>query len=180
MILALLAFLPKLIVELKERRGVAGLISIIAIVLVFGIAATAFLAITSQQTSLANSITATSNVQNDRISEKLVISQIGCQWNNPPNGLADVTVRINNNWSGSSLLDSILFTNSQNVTDAKYIPDLDKKILSLQQSPPSPAITIQDVKINRTSTEFADRVLLITELGNKFVGAHTFNNPPNC
>lgn len=172
--LALIVFSGPLKVGLTKRSGVAGLISVIAIVLVFGLAATAFLTITSQQTSLANTFSKTSNIQNSRISEKLDVEVVGCQWVDPNKELAEVKVNATNNWSESSFVDAILFTNSTYVFDSQYIPDVDKKIPSLQSDK---QITV-NAKINQTNN-FADRVQVVTELGNKFVDAHTFNDI-NC
>jgi len=168
--LALIAFLPKIKVELKERRGVAGLISVIAIVLVFGIAVTASLHLNSQQASLISSTSRTIDVQGKKATEQLQFKITSCVIKDSK---YEITAKANSTWSESSILDSAIFVDDaeNKVTDSVYIPSDYKTIPSM--------IVNDEVKVNATSAvTAADKVIFVTELGKKFATLSGF--PLTC
>ncbi|MGH9876336.1 MAG: hypothetical protein ACRD5H_01750, partial [Nitrososphaerales archaeon] len=119
--MALLTLSPKLMVALKQRRGVAGLISVIAIVLVFGLAATAFFQLNSHQTSLITSTSRTIDVQGKKAAEQLQFKISDCVLLSD-NMTRTITVMANNTWSERSALDSTIFIKPDgNVTDSVYV-----------------------------------------------------------
>lgn len=159
--MALIAFLPKIKVELKERRGVAGLISVIAIVLVFGIAATASLQLNSQQASLISNTSRTIDVQGKKATENLELTITGCTASSA--GKRTITVQVKNKWSESSVLDSVIFTNGGSVTDSVYIPINDKKITSVETK--SITLQVKDTVTHSHTPRF------VTELGKTHLGS---------
>lgn len=172
MILGLIASEKIVIVELRKRSGVAGLISAIAIVLVFGLAAAASLQLNAQQTSLVSNTSKTIDLQSKRAKEQLNFRIDPACW--IKNDAYEVTVKVNSTWSDTSYLDSIIFVdvdNDQSITDAVYVPDNYKRIV--------PLTVDGEVKVNATSSViFSDRAIVVTKLGQKFATKDGF--PLEC
>lgn len=115
-----------------KRRGVAGLISIIAILMVFGFAMTAFLQIESKQVALVAALSDKIEIQSMSSAEKLDIRFEECQQITPQQ--FSVSFFVNNTWNGNSQLDSVIFLEKQNgiiknMTAAAYLTDLTNKTI---------------------------------------------------
>lgn len=160
-----------LMLEMRSRQGVAGLVSVLAIVMVFGIAATALLQITSQQASFAGSSSKITSIQRERLVENLQVNVVNCTGYIPSKGLANVTLSVENMGNLESVLDSSIFYNSSSniVTDSKYLNETFKEIQPLESEN-----IIITARINITSTDFANRVLLSSQLANRFIDAFDF------
>jgi hypothetical protein len=174
MILGLIASKKIVIMELRKKSGVAGLISAIAIVLVFGLAAAASLQLNAQQTSLVSNTSKTIDLQGKSAKEQLNFRIDPECWIKNDDAY-EVTVKVNSTWSDTSYLDSIIFVdevnNDQSVTDAVYVPDNYKRIL--------PLTVDGEVKVNATSSVISsDRAIIVTKLGQKFVTKDGF--PLEC
>lgn len=163
-------------VALKQRRGVAGLISVIAIVLVFGLAATAFSQLNSQQASLIGSTARTIDVQGKKAAEQLQFMIFNCTLSSIDNKTRTITVHVNNTWSENSVLDSALFIEPDgNVTDSVYATDPNKKIPSMRNNV-SIEINTVDTQVGSTtnSVRNATQAVFVTELGKRFLILHDF------
>lgn len=159
--MALIAFLLKVMVKLKYRRGVAGLISVIAIVIVFGLAAAASLQLNSQQASLISNTSRTIDVQGKKAVENLDFTITDCTASS--GGKRIITVQVENEWSESSVIDSVIFTNNSGVTDSVYISSDDRTITSTGTK----SITFE---VNDTVTH-NDTPRFVTELGKTHLGS---------
>ena len=173
--MALLTLLPKLIVALNERRGVAGLISVIAIVLVFGLAATAFFQLNSQQVSLIGSTSRTIDVQGKKATEQLNFKISNCILLSD-NKTRTITILANNTWSERSVLDSAIFVKPDgNVTNSVYVTHANKTVPSMTNNV-SIKVNTTDTKIGSTtiSVKNATKAVFVTDLGKKFLLLHDF------
>jgi hypothetical protein len=162
-------------VALKQRRGVAGLISVIAIVLVFGLAATTFFQLNSHQVSLISSTSRTIDLQGKKSSEQLQFKISDCILL-PDNKTRTITVLTNNTWSESSLLDSVLFIKPDgNVTNSVYVTHPNKTIPPMTNNA-SIEIDTMDTQSGSTtiSVRNATQAVFVTELGKKFSVSHDF------
>jgi len=162
-------------VALKERRGVAGLISVIAIVLVFGLAATAFFQLNSQQTSLISNTSRTIDVQGKKAAEQLQFKISNCVLLSD-NKTRTITVKANSTWSESSVLDSAFFVKPDgNVTNSVYVTHANKTLSSMANNV-SIKVNTTDTKIDSTtvSVKNATKAVFVTELGKKFSLLHDF------
>lgn len=103
-----------------ERRGVGGLVSLIALVIVFGIASLAFLDINSNQTNLVNTSIKLNKKMTDRNNESLNFTTVH------PNATSyQITVR--NLWSETTKLTSyVVIDNANKVTAFGYQNDVVK------------------------------------------------------
>lgn len=173
--MALLTLLPKQIVALKERRGVAGLISVIAIVLVFGLAATAFFQLNSHQASLISSTSRTIDVQGKKAAEQLQFKIFNCVLQ-PDGKTRTIIVKVNSTWSERSVLDSAIFIKPDgDVTNSVYVIHANKTIHSMANDV-SIKVNATDTKIDSTtiSVKNATQAIFVTELGKKFSLLHDF------
>jgi len=164
-------------VALKERRGVAGLISVIAIVLVFGLAATAFLQLNSQQASLIGSTSRTIDVQGKKASEQLSFKITSCILLSD-NKTRIVTILANNTWSERSVVDSAIFIKPDgNVTNSVYVTHANKTISSMVNNV-SIKVNTTDTKIGSATVSIknATQAMFVTELGKKFSLLHDFKS----
>lgn len=174
--MALLALSRRSRVALKQRRGVAGLISVIAIVLVFGLAATAFSQLNSQQASLISSTSRTIDVQGKKAAEQLQFTIFNCTLSSIDNKTRTVTVLANNTWSENSVLDSAFFVkNDGNITHSVYVTDPNKKISSMRNNV-SIEIETVDMQVGSAtnSVRNATQAVFVTELGKRFLILHDF------
>ena len=136
---------------MKNRRGVAGLISLIGLVIVFGIGSTAYLELTSSQTKLVETSIKANQKITDRNHEYLNFTDIS----NDASGY-DVTVK--NLSSETIILDSFLIVNGKSL-EAKNFLDVsiaadDEEILRLERSGPIPA---------------TDRITIVSDTGKKCI-----------
>lgn len=162
-------------VALKERRGVAGLISVIAIVLVFGLATTAFFQLNSQQASLISSTSRTIDVQGKKAAEQLQFKISNCALLSD-NKTRTIIIKANNTWSEHSVLDSAIFVKPDgSVTNSVYVTH-DNKTISSMANNVSIKVNTTDTKIGSTtvSVKNATQAVFVTELGNKFSLLHDF------
>lgn len=160
--MALLALSTRSMMGLKKRHGVAGLISIIAIVTVFGLAAAASLQLNSQQTSLITSTSNMLDLQGKKGRELLIFQFISCD---PITH--SITFSAESRWSERSRLDSAIFI------DLDPEPDIvtNSVYASHTISPMQPSsFTVQAT----IGVQNADLVWLVTELGNKFSVLQSF------
>lgn len=161
-----------------SHRAIGGLVSLVAIVVVFGIATTAFLTINSQmlQTNLtSNKI---NQLQNKKGDETLVFNVTDCQ-RFDDSAIANVTMQVNNTWAQNSILDSVLLSypagtdgaDQKNVTGAKYVNGsfTNKTVPSLA----SRTVKVQNMTIEDSTTN-ATIASIVSELGNKFRDKHDF------
>ncbi len=109
--------------NLKARRGVSGLISIIAIMLIFGLATLSLLQLESRQAALFSSLSENLKIQTDHALEKINAALIeGCFISEGTVSKYNFTVQVDNDWEKGSTLDSILFFNdSDAITASGYL-----------------------------------------------------------
>lgn len=132
-----------------KHRGVGGLISMIGLVIVFGIASAAFLQINSAQQSFIASSVNVNKIILDKNNQKLNFTIIN-------NGLnQNYTVGVNNTSSQTISLDSYLLVDSTGIRTAKY---LDGKNTTAGKS----------FQFNITKSQLGDKhVIFVTDLGKK-------------
>jgi hypothetical protein len=166
----------------------------IGLVVVFAIVAAAYIALNSQQMSLARTQNEISELNHDRNNEKLTVEVIGCQSADISN--ADwIDIQVNNTGSDTARLMAFLLTrtNPMNVTDAKdvWVDKTDDvapfsihftkdsnhglpMILALE----SKTFRIEDnshiAVTNGADIQYATSLLIITELGNEIVDSYNF------
>ena len=133
---------------LEKRRAVGGLISLIGIVIVFGITSVAYLELSSSQTNLINTSINANQKISDKNNERLNFTAITPQINN-----FDVTV--NNLGSETVIIHSFITKNSNSLVGKK---EINTKILAGDSK------IISDV-IGSTSSN--DKIIFITSLGKK-------------
>lgn len=137
---------------LQKRRAVGGLISLIGIVIVFGITSVAYLELSSSQTNLINTSINANQKISDRNNERLNFTVIVPQGNN-----FDVTV--NNLGSETVTIHSFI---TKNFTDGNYLlvgkNEVNTKI------PAGGSKTISGVV---GSTSSSDVITFVTSLGKK-------------
>ncbi|MFN3655570.1 MAG: hypothetical protein ACK4TO_09675, partial [Candidatus Nitrosotenuis sp.] len=106
---------------MKSRRAVGGLISMIGLLVVFGVIGVAFLSLSSQQTSLFTTQQNLNELQHDRNIEAFGGKILRCKEFNATH-IDFVTIRINNTSSQTLSLNSFIVYNIvyQNVTDSGY------------------------------------------------------------
>jgi hypothetical protein len=143
---------------LKERRGVAGLISVIAIVIVFSMAAAAFLQLNAQQTHFVTSSSKAIELQGRRVGEQIVFDVTYCSA--PVGNIRTVNMTANNMWSGRSQLDAVIFVSADKVIDAVYVTGVNATIPSLEKR--SISLSTDD------DVDETEQVAFVTKLGNKF------------
>ncbi|TBR23466.1 MAG: hypothetical protein EPO63_05625 [Candidatus Nitrosotenuis sp.] len=97
-----------------KHRGVGGLISMIGLVLVFGIASAAFLQINSAQQSFVSSSVNINKIIMDKNNQRLNFTLV-------PITSSKYIVGVNNTSSQTISLDSYLLVNSTGIRTAKYL-----------------------------------------------------------
>jgi len=164
-----------------RRRGVAGLISIIAILMVFGFAMTAFLQIESKQVALMSAFSDKIEIQSMSSAEKLEIRFQECREVTPQQ--FSVSFFVNSTWNDNSQLDSVIFLEKQNgviknMTGVAYLTDLTNKTIPSHVSGLNVNAIVQQISTNpdlniRDSTH----VTFVTKLGNQFTTQGDFQCP---
>ncbi len=182
----------------SSRRGVGGLISLIAILIVFGIASVALLSVLNAQTSLFGTQIDISEIQHDRKIESLTLEIRSCGPQNKTH-FNTLEIRINNTSSQTSSIDAMLFLNDTDVTsvasthyvfenktsnDSKmWHNDTARDNLDTPSIKPveSRTFTIEDDTqfgiLDPSSSEplrNASKIILVTKLGNKIIAASNF------
>jgi hypothetical protein len=97
-----------------KHRGVGGLISMIGLVIVFGIASAAFLQINSAQQSFVSSSVNINKIILDKNNQRLNFTLV-------PIASSKYIVGVNNTSSQTISLDSYLLVNSTGIRTAKYL-----------------------------------------------------------
>ena len=135
---------------LEKRRAVGGLISLIGIVIVFGITSVAYLELSSSQTSLITTSMDTNQKISDRNNESLNFTNIV-----PSGDNFDVTV--DNLGSETVIVHSFVTKNDASLVGKN---EIDVKIFAGDQQ------TITDVT---GSPDTDDKIIFITSLGKKCI-----------
>ena len=159
-----------------KRRGVAGLISLIAILFVVSLGIIAFLQFNSQQTSLSLVQTAVSEINHQRTMENLDFTITSCTKANSTH-TAEIRFNVTNNAGQSSYLDSMLLVylnidGNFTVTDAIYLP---QDVFVFPNTEPiieplsnnKQGVINQPLKFNNTIGQ-AERVIFTTNIANNF------------
>ncbi len=167
----------------------------IGLVVVFAVVAAAYIALTSQQMSLARTQNEVSELNRDRSNEKLTVEVIACQYADIYN-VDWIDIQVNNTGSDTTRLKAFLLTrtNPMNATEAKnmWVDNTDVVapfsihftkdsnhglpiILALE----SKTFRIEDNSRISTATngpdiQYATSILVVTELGNKIVDSFNF------
>lgn len=166
---------------MKSRRAVGGLISMIGLLVVFGVIGIAFLSLSSQQTSLFVTQQNLNELQHDRNTETFVGKILNCKKFNETH--ADfVTIRINNTSSQTSSLNSFIVYNivHQNVTDSGYFNNTKISVHAQQ----SKIFDLTDIRYDLDGDDQppepdgATRMILISDFGNKIIFDYDFDT--NC
>ncbi|MGQ0772002.1 MAG: hypothetical protein ACT4NT_04445 [Nitrososphaerota archaeon] len=165
---------------MNSRRGVGGLISMIGLLAVFSVIGVAFLSLSSQQTSLFATQQRLNEIQHDRNLETFEAKVLRCEALTGTH--ADfITIRINNTSSQTLTVDSFILHNVlyQNVTDVGFSNKT--KIHVLPQE--SKIVDIKNIRYLIESPDVApsdnaDRMILVTDLGNKMIINYDF--AANC
>ncbi|MEO9309930.1 MAG: hypothetical protein ABI337_06505 [Nitrososphaera sp.] len=162
---------------MKSRRAVGGLISMIGLLVVFGVIGIAFLSLSSQQTSLFVTQQSLNELQHDRNREAFDVKILNCNKINATH-IDFVTIRINNTSSQALNLNSFIVYNIayQNVTDSGYFNNT-KIPIQAQQSKIVDLTGIRyDLDGNGSPPEpdGATRMVLISDLGNKIIFDYDF------
>jgi len=131
-----------------KHRGVGGLISMIGLVIVFGIASAAFLQINSAQQSFVSSSVNVNKIILDKNNQRL-------NFTITPDG-STYKVGVNNTSSQTIFLDSYLLVDSTGIRQAKY---LDGKNVTAGKS--------FQFDINLDPLETDKHVIFVTDLGKK-------------
>lgn len=163
---------------MKSRRAVGGLISMIGLLVVFGVIGVAFLSLNTQQTSLFSTQQRLSELQHDRNLESFEGKILNCKKTNSTH-TDFVTIRINNTSSQSSDLSSFIAYNKvfQNVTDSGYFNGTKITIQALE----SKIMDLTDIKYNLDAAnpapepDHATRLILLSNLGNKLILDYDFD-----
>lgn len=156
----------------SKRRGVAGLISIIAILMVFGFAMTAFLQIESKQVELVSAFSDKIEIQSMISAEKLDVKFLKCQEISPQQ--YSVSFLVNSTWNENSQIDSVVFLDKQNgviknMTAATYLTNLtNKTIPSFGSKINVTAIVSPIPTITNLNIQDSTHATFVTKLGNQF------------
>lgn len=135
---------------LEKRRAVGGLISLIGIVIVFGITSVAYLELSSSQTNLINTSINANQKISDRNNEKINFTNIVPNVNN-----FDIT--IDNLGSETVIIHSLIVKNDTSLVEKK---EINKKIFA-----GGPTITENVIG----SADSNDKIIFITSLGKKCI-----------
>jgi hypothetical protein len=161
---------------MKARRAVGGLISMIGLLVVFGVIGVAFLSLNTQQTSLFSTQQRLNELQHDRNLETFEGKILGCGVGN--NTHAEfTTIRINNTSSQSLDLTSFIAHSKtyQNITDSGYFNNT-KITVKAQQSR---IFDLTDIRYDLSATDIlpdhATRMILLSDLGNKIFLDYNFS-----
>lgn len=132
---------------MKYRRGVGGLISLIGILAVFGVATTAFIELNSMQTSLINQSVEVNNKVTDRNKEQLNFTDVS---------VGNPTIMVDNLWSKSSAINSyLLIASDKSIQDSGYLNT------EVRAGEADISITIG------AAPSAGDKIVLLTDQGNK-------------
>lgn len=164
---------------MKSRRAVGGLISMIGLIVVFGIAGVAFLSLNAQQTSLFSAQQRVNEIQHDRNVESFEGKVLRCKDVIIDQKAQFIEIRINNTSTQQLELNSFILYSIQyqNITSTNYT---------------NPKITIpphMSTKFNLTGITYdlngassiqdhSTRIIMLSDLGNKIFLDHDFLS--NC
>lgn len=132
-----------------KHRGVGGLISMIGLVIVFGIASAAFLQINATQQSFVASSININKVILDKNNQRLNFTVT-------PNGSISYKIGVNNTSSQTIFFDSYLLVNSTGIRQAEY---LDGKNITAGKS--------FQFDINLQPKPEDQHIIFVTDLGKK-------------
>lgn len=131
---------------MKNRRGVGGLISLVGLVVVFGVVATAFIELSAGQADLVSTTIDVNTRLVDKNNELLKFTGVG--------PAPDSSITVKNLGGKSATLESYLVVNGKTITDVEY---LDKKINPGKNS---------DITFS-PDLQSGDEIILVTKLGKK-------------
>lgn len=136
---------------LQKRRAIGGLISLIGIVIVFGITSVAYIELSSSQTNLINTSLNANQKISDRNNERLNFTSI-------VGGGSKYTVNVDNLGSETTTIHSQITKNGKTIVGKEELGD---KIF---------AGTNKDVIVNLDSGPLpGDKIIFITSLGKKCI-----------
>lgn len=146
-------------VILRTRRGIGGLISLVALIIVFGIASVAFLELNSIQASFLNTGVEINNIQMDRTNERLDFTVL--------NGTGDMLYNftITNIWSDKTMLHSFITINNTN--DAAVQKYLNSSTIPGKQNIISAAEQSMFNFTNNNATHQDEKIIFVTSVGKK-------------
>ncbi|HXG74742.1 MAG TPA: hypothetical protein VNK44_07990 [Candidatus Nitrosotenuis sp.] len=144
----------------SKHRAVGGLISLVALIVVFGVAAVAFLDINAIQSRFLEKSVEISNIQMKRNNERLnftIASSPG-----------QYQVTISNMWSGQTILDSyVAFDASNTITTQRY---LNETTIPNKQNIIDPnGVTSMVFLHSLNSTNSDTTILFVTENGKQCI-----------
>ncbi|MEW6043256.1 MAG: hypothetical protein AB1608_03245 [Thermoproteota archaeon] len=139
-----------------KHRAVGGLISLVALIIVFGIAAVAFLDINAIQSRFLEKSVEVNNIQMKRNNERLNFTIT--------NSPSEYQVTILNMWSGQTVLDSyVAFDASNTITVQRY---LNETTIPNKQNIIDPNTSTSIVFLDTVnSTNSDNKILFVTENG---------------
>lgn len=173
---------------MKSRRGVGGLISMVGLVIVFGVIAVTLMALNGQQTSVIATGHRVAELQHDRTAERLDLEFESCTA--VIAGKTNLSINVTNAGSETSRITTLLLLRDApvNVTDNfdtwTDLSTIDNKIVISPSkidtdfvrpfiaSGNDASFRIQDAQVTLISTDpdqSATKMMIVTELGNKFV-----------
>lgn len=150
----------------------------IGLLVVFGVVGIAFLSLNTQQTSLFTTQQRVNELQHDRNIESFTGKILQCKKLNSTH-LDFVTFRMNNTSSQALSLDSIILHNImyQNITDSGYFNNT--KIHILPQESKIFDLTDLRYHLSGSSLYDAQRIIIMTDLGNKIILDYELNTCPS-
>ena len=135
-----------------KHRGVAGLISLIGIVVAFSIASAAFLELNSSQNNLSSTSNKISSLLSDKANERLLFQNITFSTDH-------YKIQLENIGSKKSSLNSYLLVNDTSIRAQGY----------LNETFALPAKSFDDVNVNVTSSDPLDVFIFMTDRGKKCI-----------
>ena len=138
---------------IKKRRAVGGLISLIGLIVVFGVVSVAYLQLTSSQTEVSKTSFAISQKISDRNMERLNFTSIS-------NNSTHYFLEVENLGSKTAILNSFLIQNSTSISGKG---ELGIKLFAAEK-------TITPIfLVSSLPNPSDDKIILITDLGKKCV-----------
>lgn len=186
---------------LRSRRAVGGLISLVALIIVFGVIALVMIDLNLTQALFFQEQNKISNKLHDRNLESLSFEVLDCTPRNETH-FDTIEIRINNTSPQDSKLESIFFLNdtidrnsmasthyvftnrtlgdnnvyyTDNGLDLPIVKSISSEVFTIQNYTQFAVINQTDDTIIKNST----KVMIVTNLGNKIIDAFDFTNECN-
>lgn len=170
---------------MARRRAVGGLISLVALIIVFGIGLLAFLDIINTQAGFIRESQEVSKIQHDRTMEGIGLSVASTTCHQDRiDQLARLALKLDNTSSERTEIDSVLLVEKDGTkthTDALYVDSFNNTKTTDNKVPAATTghfvnITKNIVYDKETGTDTkADEYLIVTVLGNKIIEIFPFD-----